>query len=396
MDSSPERMTSPREGFSILVVAGEASGDLHACRLCQEIERQVPEPVQFWGSGGERLGAMGARLLASSHQLAAIGPAAAVGQIRRYYTLYRSILKEVENRRPRLAILVDFPDFNLPMARALRKRGVAPIVYFISPQLWAWRTGRIRQIQRTIDKMIVLLPFEVDFYRSQGVEVDYFGHPLASRKLPEKDRENFARRHHLDINDIFVAVLPGSRQREIEAILPLVFQSAGILTVVERQKLQFVLAAAPGRRDQIERLVRLQSDREFKVKIIQGSDEVLAQCDYGLVKSGTSTLEAALAGLPFCVLYRVSPWSWMVGKLLVRTEHYALPNLILEERVVPELMQRQANPESISEMLSSFLRGDPRWENVRKKLRRVKERLVAENPYRDAATTVVQMLGNNR
>ncbi len=389
-------MTSPREGFSILVVAGEASGDLHASCLCQEIKRQVPEPVQFWGSGGERLGGIGARLLASSHQLAAIGPAAAAGQIRRYYSLYRSILREVEHRRPRIAILVDFPDFNLPLARALRKRGVAPIVYFISPQLWAWRRGRIRQIQRTIDKMIVLLPFEVDFYRSHGVEVDYFGHPLAGRKFPERNRESFAQRHHLNVSDVFVAVLPGSRQREIETILPLVFEGGASLTAAERQKLQLVLAAAPGRRDQIERLVRFQPDREFKVKIIRGSDETLAQCDYGLVKSGTSTLEAALAGLPFCVIYRVSPWSWMVGRLLVRTEHYALPNLILKERVVPELMQRQANPESIAEMLSSFLRGDPGWENVRKKLRQVKERLVAENPYRDAAKAIVQMFGNNQ
>jgi lipid-A-disaccharide synthase len=380
----------------MLVVAGEASGDWHAFCLCREMQRQASKPIRVWGSGGEYLSGMGARLLASSHQLAAIGPAAALGQIRRYYRLYRSILREVERTRPRLAILVDFPDFNLPLARALRKRGVTPIVYFISPQLWAWRSGRISQIRQTVDKMIVLLPFEVDFYGSHGIKVDYFGHPLANRKFPEKDRQGFARRHHLDAGDILVSVLPGSRRREIEAILPLIFEGAAWLTAAEREKIQLVIAAAPGRRDQVESLAQLRPNREIKVRIIDGSDEVLAQCDYGLVKSGTSTLEAALAGLPFCVLYRVSPWSWLLGKLLVRTKHYALPNLILKERVVPELMQHQASPQNIAHMLSSFARRDPKWENVRRKLRQVKERLVADDPYGDAARAVLQLLGNNQ
>jgi lipid-A-disaccharide synthase len=388
-------MTLPDEGLPVLVVAGEASGDLHASFLCEEIRKQSRSAVYFWGSGGERLARLGARLLASSHQLAAIGPVEAIRHIGGYYRLYRSILRKAETNPPRLAILVDFPDFNLPLARALKRRGIGPIVYFISPQIWAWRTGRVTQIQRTIDKMIVLLPFEVDFYRAHQVQVDYFGHPLAARRFPEKNRDRFAREYNLNVKDVFVAVLPGSRRREIVAILPVVLAAAQRLTAAEQEKLHLVIAAAPGMQQEIEK-VALHADANFKMKVVAGSEQALAHCDYGLVKSGTSTLEAALAGIPFAVIYRVSPWSWIIGKCLVRTDHYALPNLILKERAVPELMQRKANPGSIAEILSSFIRRDPEWECVGKKLRQVKSELVADNPYRDAAKAVLQLLGSHR
>ena len=385
-------MSAGGPGYSLLVVAGEASGDFHAASLCAEIQARVPGPVQIWGAGGERLQKLGARLLGLSHQLAAIGPAAAFGQLYHYWALYRSILSEVGTRRPDAAILVDFPDFNLPLARALRRRGVKPIVYFISPQLWAWRQGRVRRIHNDVDQMIVLLPFEVDFYRRHGIQARYFGHPLASRKPVERDRSAFARIHGLDQKKIWVAVLPGSRRREVGAILPLVLEGAAHLPREEQERLVLVIGAAPGLRARIERIVSEWNSR-LSICVVDGSEQVLANCDYGLVKSGTSTLEAALAGLPLCVVYRVSFWTWVTAKCLVRTEHYALPNLVLRERAVPELMQWDANPRSVAAVLSSFSRRDVQWEVVKQRLAGVREKLAAEDPYRDAAASVLQLLG---
>lgn len=392
-------MNSPRPGISILVVVGEASGDLHAFQLCKCIQEQAGQPVQVWGSGGDQLATLGARLLAASHQLAAIGPIAAVRQLHRYYGLYRSILREVAIRSPDLVILVDFPDFNLPLARALRKRTVAPIVYFISPQVWAWRRGRVRRIRRTIDKMIVLFPFEVDFYTAHGVPVDYFGHPLANRALPERNRDLFARRHNFCDSDVLVAVLPGSRRPEIESILPVVLRGAELLDEIDRQRLQLVIAPAPRMRNVIENAIDKWISRfrhRLKIEIIQENEEVLTHCDYGLVKSGTSTLEAALAGIPFCVMYRGSSVSWNLVRYLVKTEHFALPNLILNERVVPELIQREANPRAVAEVLSSFLQKDQKWEITRQKLTQVGEKLRAQDPYGDAARSVISLLRNHR
>ncbi|HEY2934460.1 MAG TPA: lipid-A-disaccharide synthase [Acidobacteriota bacterium] len=379
--------------ISVLVVAGEASGDLHASNLCRELMSLSRRPVELWGSGGERLEALGARLLASTHQLGAIGPAAAMSQLHRYYKLYRAIVRQAEAARPDLTILVDFPDFNLPLARAFKKRGIGPIAYFISPQLWAWRRWRVRGIARDVDKMIVLLPFEVDFYRRYGVRADYFGHPLASRKLPRKDRDAFVSELGVNSRDVLVAVLPGSRRREIGTILPAILSGARRLPADERARLHLVVACAPG----MEPLAREISDHHgtgCRITFEGDSERVLVNCDYALVKSGTSTLEAGLAEIPFCIVYKTSPWTSTLVRLLVETEHYGLPNLILNERVVPELMQGKANPRKIAEVLSSFVNRDARWETVRQKLHPLKDRLFGADPYRNAALALVELSTN--
>ncbi|MBI2821989.1 MAG: lipid-A-disaccharide synthase [Acidobacteria bacterium] len=391
MDSASAHIDPAVPGLSILVVAGEASGDLHAAQLCRQIQSRTARSVQFWGSGGSQLAALGARLLASSHDLAAIGPVAAAGLWRRYWRLYRSILREAESRRPDLAILVDFPDFNLPLARALKKRGVAPLVYFISPQLWAWREGRVGRIRRTIDKMIVLFPFEVDFYRRHGIEADYFGHPLAAQPLPEPNREQFAQRYNLDPGDVFVAVLPGSRSREVEVILPLVLAAARRMDPGEQKRLQLVISPAPGTAGEVNALLSREAG-PVKVTVAPGSAQALAHCDYAVVKSGTSTLEAALAEVPFCVVYRGSRLSWNLVRFLIKAEFFALPNLVLKEAVVPELIQEQANPQAVAKVLCSFVRRDQKWETIRQRLRRVREKLVAEDPYGNAAKSVLRLI----
>jgi len=386
-------MNGPGGDLNLLVVAGEESGDLHASRLCEEIRAKVGRPVQLWGSGGDRLAALGARLLASSHELGAIGPAAAIGQLGRYYRLYRSIVAKAIAQRPSAVLLVDFPDFNLPLARALRKRGIGPIVYYISPQLWAWRQGRIKQVRRSVDKMIVLFPFEVDFYRSRGIQVEYYGHPLASKPIPERDRKSFAQRHGLDESGLMVAVLPGSRRREVEAMIPIVLEAAGLLAGPEQQILQLVIASAPNMRREIERGVSNAGTR-LRIRIVEGSEEVLTHCDYGMIKSGTATLEAALAGIPFCMFYRGSSVSWHLIRFLLRTKLFALPNLILGELAVPELVQGQATPRAVAAVLASFVRKDPKWEIVVQKLGRVRGVLAGADPYGNAARSVVQLMGS--
>ena len=391
MDFTPERVSDPA-GCSILVVAGEASGDLHASRLCEEIRRRRHTPVGIWGAGGDRLRDLGARLLGSSEHLAAIGPSDALALLGRYWRLYRAILSEVDRSRPSAVILVDFPDFNLRLARALKRKGVGPLVYFISPQVWAWRRGRIGSIRRDVDRMIVLFPFEADFYREHGIEARYFGHPLASRAAAEKNRAAFAASLGVKEESVLVALLPGSRRSEIRTMLPLVLQAAAGMNLEDRNRLVLVIAAAPGMQSEIEGQVAA-SGGDLAVRIVEGSDKVLANCDYWLVKSGTSTLEAALAGLPMCVLYRASFWTWLTAKCLVQIDHYALPNLVLQERAVPELMQWDATPESVASILTSFTRREPKWESVRSKLSAVKAKLLARDPYGDAAACVVEMLG---
>lgn len=384
-------MNALRDDPSLLVVAGEESGDLHASRLCEQIVAEAGYPIQLWGSGGRGLAALGARLLASSHHLGAIGPVAAIGQLGSYYRLYRLILAQAAIRRPCVVVLVDFPDFNLPLARALRRRKIGPIVCYVSPQLWAWRQGRVAQIRRSIDKMIVLFPFEVDFYRAHGITAEYYGHPLASRPAPLRDRRGFALRHQLDERDLLVAVLPGSRKREVESILPVVLRGAGLLSEAEKRNLQLVVVAAHNMRSQIEEQVRTFGPR-FKLKILEGSEEAMANCDFGLIKSGTSTLEAALAGIPFCMLYRGSSVSWHLIRRLLKTRFFALPNLVLGEGAVPELVQRQATPRAVAEMLASFVRKDPKWDVVVEKLSRVKSMLAATDPYGNAAKSVVRLM----
>ena len=375
---------------TILVVAGETSGEEHAAGLVQEINKQCSQiQIQWFGSGSHRMAEVGVELLEDVSQLAAIGPWDAVQNLPSYWNLYRRILKEVRLRRPRLAILIDFPEFNLKLARRLKQEGV-PVCYFIAPQIWAWRSSRLRQIRKFVDLILVVLPFEQDFYRRNGVEAHFVGNPFLARLrgVPPSigsgpDQEQV------------VALLPGSRIQEVHRIFPILLDAAEY--VAQQCKVRFWVVKAPDIPIQNLRQVYRQWARSRRKDLSlefreEGSAQLLSQADCAIIKSGTSTLEATLLQVPFAMVYRMSWPTWIFARLLVRTQNYCLANLVMGERIVPEFIQWNATGDAIGSYLVRLLTQKGELENVKKKLREAAVRLGHSDAYCEAARHVREFL----
>ncbi len=345
----------------ILIVAGEASADRYGARVVARLKaRSNGAELEFFGAGGDRMEREGVRLVGHARDLGHIGPHAALMQLRLYYRLYSELAAAVAAGPPNVAILLDFPDFNLRLAKKLKRSGV-PVIYYISPQLWAWRRGRIRVVRKYVDRMFVILPFEEAYYRERGVEVEFVGHPILEEFTPVFDREAFLGRVSLDPARRTLALLAGSRSKEIDHILPTFLEAAR--RVISRTDVQVVVSVAPtidrGQVDRIAQNVFRDELASAPVRFVsEDSRNILANSDFALVKSGTCTLEAALVGTPFVVAYKISPVSWKLGRLLVRSRFKGLVNLIAGEEIVPEYFQEKANPEQLSETVLAYL-GDP-------------------------------------
>jgi lipid-A-disaccharide synthase len=338
----------------------------------------------------------GVRLHAHIRDLAHIGPREALAHLWGYYETYRLLLGKVEQEKPSLAILLDFPDFNLPLAKKLKRAGV-PIIYYISPQLWAWRRGRIRTIRRYVDRMLVILPFEEQFYRDQGVKVEFVGHPLLEDFAPKRNRELFLGGLGLNPRLKTVALLPGSRRKEVDYILPTLLASCG--RILEKIPAQFVVSAAPSvDADHLRRVFRSVFPEEapnFRVTS-EDSRDILANCDFAFVKSGTSTLEAALVGTPFVMVYKISPASWCLGNILIRSEFKGLVNLIAGERIVPEFLQGDANPEALSSTALKYLESGSMSAAMSERLAGIRARLSVRNASEAAASVVASYLRDGK
>ena len=376
----------PKQG-SILVVTGETSGEQHAAGLIDEVNRQCPDlSVDWFGSGGERMSEAGVDLLADVSRLAAIGPWDALSLLPDYLKLYRRILKETRSRAPRLAILVDFPEFNLKLARRLKKMGVF-VCYFIGPQVWAWRSSRVRQIGRCVDLMLVILPFEQDFYERRQVSARYVGNPSVSRLTRSQPREAVPRPVESGA-PFLVALFPGSRMHEVQRILPVQLDAA--LHIQAHCQVRFWVAQAPGVSGR--QLLGIYDSWRRKTKTSlpleireEGSSQLLPQVDCAIIKSGTSTLEATLFQIPFAMVY-LMPWpTWFLLKPFVRTQTYCLANLIAGKTIVPEFVQRQATGENIGAYLVQLLRDEKKRESVRSQLKQAADRLGRQDAYREAA-----------
>ncbi len=335
----------------------------------------------------------GVRLLCHARDLANIGPREAMAYLGRYLRAYRDILRECRRRPPDVAILLDFPDFNLRLAKKLKREGIK-VIYYISPQLWAWRRGRIKAIRKFVDKMLVILPFEEAFYQTHGVDVEFVGHPLLEDFRPPQDRPAFEARLGLDPARPTVALLPGSRRKEVDYILPTLLQSAR--RILSRTPAQFLVSVAPTLdRRQLERIMSavLGTDGwpDFRL-VCEDARDLLANSDFALVKSGTSTLEAALVGTPFLILYKLSLVSWCAGKLLVRTRFKGLVNLIAQEAVVPEFLQRDATPETLSRTALEYLGNPVKSAAMRSRLGAIRAMLSARCASEMAAAAVSSYL----
>lgn len=345
---------------SVLIVAGEASSDLYAARLVRAVRKLRPD-VAFFGLGGTRMASEGVELVCDQREVASIGPYEAVRRLPAYYRSLRRLLAEAERRGTRAAVLLDFPDFNLPLASRLKRSGTKTL-YYIGPQVWAWRPGRVEKIRRLFDELLVILPFEEEFYRARGVAARYVGHPLAETLSPE-DRKPMAVRSAIEPR---IALLPGSRRGEVGYILPIMLEAARLISMTKRAK--FLLSRAPWVDYDVYRQIIRRKGSGLELQLVEGeSFELLASSDLALVKSGTSTLEAALAGAPMLVIYRISWPSWWVGRALIKTRYYSLVNLIAGEEVAPEFFQGAARPDRIAAAALKLLNdGELRSATVRK------------------------------
>ena len=400
----PPGFTPGRKPPQILVVAGEASGDDHAARLVAAIREFCPV-AEFLGVGGEEMRAQGVRILTPASELAVVGLMEVVGHLPAIWGALRSIARVLKTARPDLVILVDFPDFNFWVAR-LAKYYRVPVLYYISPQVWAWRTYRVRTLARLTDRLVVIFPFEADFYRGQGVIVDYVGHPFRETLPPLTDRRTFLLGHNLDPEALTIALLPGSRAGEIERHLPTMLKAAGLIhrSIPQTQFILPLASTAP------EGLVQSIVSGEggvgagfkpaptaLRLKIITGQAyQALGAAHVAVVASGTATVEAALAGVPTVIVYRVSPLTFALASRLVRVEHVGMANLLAGERVFPELLQDDFTPERLAHEVLSLIQEPGRINAVRRGLATVIRRLGGPGASARAARVAVELITSAR
>ena len=335
----------------VLIVAGEASADLHAARALEELRRLRPG-VRAFGVGGPRLRAAGLEALAPAEEISVMGLGEVLPRIPRILGILRMLARTASERRPRVALLVDLPDFNLRLAKKLTALGVK-VVYYVSPQIWAWRPGRAKKIARVVDRMLCILPFEERFYEGTGVRARFVGHPFAERPQPEPP-SRYRAALGLGAARTTVALVPGSRPSELRRIFPTMLDAAERIRA-RHPDAQFVVPIAPTLdRSAVEPY--LASHRTLEVKLVDGrTEEAVGASDAALVKSGTSTLEAALMLRPMVVVYRLAWLSYLVGRLLVRIAHFSLVNILAGRSLVPELLQREASPERMANEVETLL-----------------------------------------
>jgi lipid-A-disaccharide synthase len=377
----------------LLVVAVEASADAHGASVLRELRSLVPDVAAF-GAGGPLLRAEGCETLVRAEDLSVMGLVDVIPALPRLWRSLGTLRRAAEERRPRAALLIDSPDFNLRLAKRLRTLGV-PVVYFIGPTVWAWRRYRIRQIARDVLRMLVILPFEEAFYARGGVRATYVGNPVADAvrsSPPAPAREELRRTLGLHPGRPVLALLPGSRRGEVERIFPRMLEAA--MALRERiAGLQLVVPVA----STISREELLPGAAHGVVFVSGRAFDVLRACDAAVVTSGTATLEAALAGAPAVVVYRTSWINWLIGRLLVRVKHLALPNLLAGRAVMPELLQSRCTPDRIAESAAPLL--DPRnAERARQieGLRAVRDELApsgSPGAARRAAEEIAKVLG---
>jgi lipid-A-disaccharide synthase len=336
----------------ILISAGEASSDMYAARLATALRARTG--ARLFGMGGKRMAEAGVELIADYHQVAVVGISEVLHKIPTVVGVQRKIASEAVRRRAALAILVDSPGTHLGVARRLKNNGIR-VGYFIGPQVWAWRPGRVRVVKRLVERMVVIFPFEEEIYREAGVPVDFVGHPLVDVVKASMSRTEFAARHGLDAGRPIVALLPGSRRSEIERHYPLIMEACERLSreTQTRGAIQFVLAAAPALGTD---LFAPYARPGVSVTRVEGATyDALGAADCAIVASGTATVEAALLGTPMVVVYRVSPTSAFVLRRMVRSPFIAMVNLIAGRRAVPELIQDQFTPAAVEQEVRTLL-----------------------------------------
>lgn len=374
-------MTTPR----FMIVAGEASGDLHGAHLVCALRKQFPD-LSVTGIGGDHLRQAGVSLLSSSDELGVVGISEVLKKIGTIVQVFRKLTRFLKEQRPDLLILIDYPDFNLLLARVAHKLGI-PIVYYISPQVWAWRSGRVKLIRKIIAKMIVIFPFEQVFYQQYGVNVEWVGHPLVDTVHATLTKAEFCEQHGLDPVRPILGLLPGSRESEVHRLLPVLLVTAERLRHTHPDT-QFVLPVASS----LHASPVLQELPAYIHTTRQQTYDTIKAADLIVTASGTVTVETALLETPMIIAYRVSPSTYWIGKRFIHVPFIGMVNLIAGQQIAPELIQEDATPERIAAEVETLLYHPEKLATMRQALRQVRQKLGAPGAPDRAAVIIRDIL----
>jgi lipid-A-disaccharide synthase len=375
---------------NILVVTGETSGDHHGALVVRAL-KEIDRSVHVYGIGGEELSSAGMDILYHSRNLSVVGILEVFSRAFHILKAFSSIRKEFRRSPPALVLLIDYPDFNLRIAKIAKKHNV-PVLYYISPQIWAWRRGRAKKISRIVDRMAVIFPFEAPLYEKVGLDVHFVGHPLLDQEVKLLARPQALKAFDLEEGRPIIGLLPGSRKGEIDRMFPPMLEAAELIS---RQvpSARFVLALAPGiNAGSVENLVM---QKKVPVKVVSNSFyQVLDICDLALVVSGTATLETALMGSPMVIIYKVSPLTYLIGRLLIRVDCIGLANIVAGKKVVPELIQGEVTPQKIAEEALNILNDPQRMETMKTELSFIKKALGEKGASQRVARMAYEMIHN--
>jgi len=373
----------------VLISAGEASGEMYGGQLIEAVHRRDAS-LDFFGVGGERMRAAGCDTVVDAKDLAVVGITEILGQLPKIYRLFQALMAETHRRKPALAIVIDSPAFNWRVARQMHKAGV-PVLYYVAPQFWAWRQGRVRLLKKYISKALVIFPFEEQFYRERGVDATFVGHPLADLPHPQIERGDYAAKYKLDAEKHWITLMPGSRIKEVRMNLPTMLEAVAQFG----RAFEFVLPVAPT----LDPAFLRTHTKGCSVTLIPESLPGLWHSRAAIVASGTATVEAAMMSTPFVMVYRVSRLTYVLGKPRIKVPHFAMVNVIAGEEVVPELVQADFTTENVIKRLNEIIpEGTPRDEML-EGLARVKAKMRSpdsRHPADQAADVVLQELNRNR
>ncbi len=373
--------------MKILISAGEASGEMYGAELIEALHRR-DAGVEFFGVGGPRMRAAGCDTIVDAKELAVVGITEILSHLRKIYGLFNRLIAEADRRKPGLGVVIDAPAFNWRVARQLHKRGI-PVVYYVCPQFWAWRQGRVKLLRKYISKALVIFPFEEKFYRDRGVDATFVGHPLAELPHPSIERVDYAALYQIDPAKHWITIMPGSRVKEVRMNLPT------ILDAVKRlgPSCEYLLPVAPT----IDREILQQQIGKVRVTLVPESLPALWHSRAGIIASGTATVEAAMMATPFVMVYRVSALTYLLGKPRIKVPHFAMVNLIAEEEVVPELVQQDFTAENIvcriNELLPDGVVRDRQLEGLAKVKARLRSPLASDgrHPADRAADIILEL-----
>lgn len=362
----------------VMIVSGEASGDIHGSNLVKSMLARDPA-LSFYGMGGKASAEAGVNILFEAHKVSVVGIAEILTHLPDILSAQKVLKQFLKEERPHLLIIIDFPDFNLMLASYAKQLDI-PVFYYITPQVWAWRSGRVKKIKKLVDQLGVILPFEEQFFKERGADAKYVGHPLLDSVAPQYGRNEFFRSHDIENDNLLIGLIPGSRNKEIRNLLPTFFEAARKLAHQLSRKITFLLPQASTiSLEQLEEcgLKEFIDDGFHLIRVTEDQHEAMASCDVVMAASGTVTLELALLDVPMVVVYKTSPSTYFLGKHVIRIkiENFSLVNLIADDPFILELLQHEVTAENISAELYSIVTDQTKEKRIRNGLQQVREKL---------------------